>query len=354
MNNKRTIKFQFMILIILDVILWAVFSEIYWTIIEHIFYDRPQAEEAAPAFTNFLYVAGSVIIPFFCTLPVFITLMKSINRPVKQIIAGIKGVAEGKHDIKLKVKGAAEFEEIASAFNLMSEELSKLDKMKAEIEKERILLFANMAHDIKTPVTSILGYSKAISDGMVNDDAKKTEYLQTITKKAARINELVDRLFEYVKLESPENVLHKADCDVAEILRNATAALYTEIEENSIALEVNITERTVIKNVDRLEIDRVFTNLINNAVKHNRAGITLYIEMDENGHTIIADTGDKIPVEVSENLFKPFVLGDQSRTSRNGSGLGLALAYKIMKKHDGNLTFFQPYKEFSKAFIISF
>ena len=76
--------------------------------------------------------------------------------------------------------------------------------------------------------------------------------------------------------------------------------------------------------------------------------------MDKSGKTVIADTGSPIPPEVSSQLFKPFVLGDESRTSRGGSGLGLALAHKIMEKHEGKLTFVSNYKNYTKAFIVEF
>ena len=233
-------------------------------------------------------------------------------------------------------------------------QMNKADKIKEQAEKERLMLFANIAHDLKTPITSVLGYSKALSDGMVSEETKKAEYLQTITRKAVRMNDLIDRLFEYVKLESPENVLHKKDDDVAEVLRKSIANLYTEFEEKDFILDIQIPETPVIKNIDSLEIDRVFTNLLNNALKHNSSGTTLSISMDENGKTIIADNGNPIPSEVAAQIFKPFVSGDESRMSKNGSGLGLALAHKIMEKHEGKLSFVNEYAGFTKAFVVEF
>ena len=237
---------------------------------------------------------------------------------------------------------------------LFFKQMDKADKIKEQAEKERLMLFANIAHDLKTPITSVLGYSKALSDGVVTDEAKKAEYLQTITRKAVRMNDLIDRLFEYVKLESPENVLHKKDDDVAEVLRKSIANLYTDFEEKDFNLDMQIPEMPVIKNIDSLEIDRVFTNLLNNALKHNSRGTTLSISMDENGKTIIADNGNPIPSEVASQIFKPFISGDESRMSKNGSGLGLALAHKIMEKHEGSLTFVPEYTGFRKAFVVEF
>ena len=236
--------------------------------------------------------------------------------------------------------------------------IDKNEELKEQTEKERIMLFANIAHDLKTPISSVLGYSQALSDGVVVDEAKQKEYLRTINTKARRMNDLIDRLFEYVKLESPENILHKKDSDIAEILRKSVRNLYTDFEEKGFELNINIPDIPVIQNVDALEIDRVFTNLLNNALKHNPKGTVIDISINENAAVIIADNGTEIPVEVRSQLFKPFVSGDESRTAKNGSGLGLALAYKIMEKHGGSLKLVTPYEAgntvFTKAFIIQF
>ena len=171
------------------------------------------------------------------------------------------------------------------------------------------------------------------------------------------MNGLIDRLFEYVKLESAENQLHLENVDVAEILRNCIADVYTEYEEKQIQLEIDIPDEPIIKNVDRLELSRVYTNLLNNIVKHNSGSIRVFVQMSEAGHVLIADSGARISDELAEKLFTPFSSGDSSRQSSNGSGLGLALAYKIMKKHGGDLQFVQKEGEvptgYTKAFVVN-
>lgn len=241
---------------------------------------------------------------------------------------------------------------------LFFRQLDKTEKIKEQAEKERLMLFANMAHDLKTPISSILGYSKTLALGIVTDETKKIEYLNTISSKAERMNDLIDRLFEYVKLESPENILHKTNVDVAELLRKSVGNVYTDFEEAGISLEAEIPENQIFKEVDPLEIDRVFTNLLNNARKHNPKGTAVSVFMSEKGKVTVADNGNSLPSEVVAHLFKPFISGDESRMSKNGSGLGLALAYKIMKKHGGKLSLVSPcicnQTEFTKAFVAEF
>ena len=241
---------------------------------------------------------------------------------------------------------------------LFFRQLDKTEKIKEKAEEERLMLFANMAHDLKTPISSIIGYSKTLAGGIITDESKKIEYLNTIFSKAVRMNDLIDRLFEYVKLESPENILHKKNVDIAELLRKSVGNVYTDFEEAGINLEAEIPEKPIFKEVDPLEIDRVFTNLLNNARKHNPAETTVSIFMNEKGKVTIADNGTPIASEVQKHLFKPSVSGDESRTSKNGSGLGLALAYKIMQKHGGKLSLVSPcicnQTKFTKAFVVEF
>ena len=360
MIKKNSLKFQFVMLLAIEVILWSVFSELFWLLIEKIF-DQKIADGTSGGLEipDFLYVASSLLILIFSSLPLVFYLIKKINSPVRKITRGVKRIALGDYQ-KIELdknhdgNNIDEFSEIADAINFMSAELSKMESLKAQIEKERILLFASLAHDLKTPITSILGYSKALNDGVVSDEEKKKEYLCVLEAKAVRLNELIDRLFEYVKIESPENVLHKTPSDVSEILRGVLAELYPELEEKGFSLEIDIAENPVIKNVDSLEIKRVFTNIIANAIKHNPERTTLFVQMKADGGTVIADSGDKIAENIASNLFKPFVSGDESRMRCGGSGLGLALAKKIMIKHGGNLSFSAPYQNYTKAFFITF
>lgn len=284
-------------------------------------------------------------------IPFLRFLMKHVDKPVQKIVEALNRLADGKYDEKIDFESRNEFDDIKDAFNSMSEKLETAEKIKQNAENERVLLFANMAHDLKTPITSIIGFSKALSDGIITDDKKKAEYLTTINSKAVKMNDLIDRLFEYVKLESADNILHKENNDVAEILRNCLADVYAEYEDNKIQLEIQIPEIPVIKNVDKIELSRVYTNLLNNVLKHNTSDINVLVKMEEDGKVLIADSGEPLPAEVQDSLFIPFVSGDKSRQSKNGSGLGLALAYKIMKKHSGDLRLLTQVEGYTKGFL---
>lgn len=178
-----------------------------------------------------------------------------------------------------------------------------------------------MAHDLKTPITTIQSYTKALADGIIDSPQKQKDYIETIYSKSIIMNDFIDRLFEYVKLNSDANVLHLEKTDVAELLRNCIASVYSEFEEHEIQLEIEIPESQIMLCVDKLEIQRVFVNLLINILKHNENGIRVLIKMDKDGRTVIADSGNAISEELEKHLFQPFVKGDSSRKSGKGNGL---------------------------------
>lgn len=349
--NLKKLKYQIFLYMALVFAFWFLIST---ALSECLYYlEETRGIEFPFRFYITLDVVQGIVL-ILMNIPFLRFLINHVDKPVQKIVSSLNSVAEGNYDEKINFKSRNEFDQIKDAFNEMSRKLEEAEKIKQNAENERTLLFANMAHDLKTPITSVIGFSKALSDGIILDDQKKKEYIETINAKAVRMNVLIDRLFEYVKLENADNILKKKSCDISEILRNCIADSYTEYEEKGIRLEIEIPENGVIKDVDKVEISRVFSNLLTNVLKHNADGIRVLVKMDSDGCVTIADSGDALPKELSENLFKPFVSGDSSRSSQGGSGLGLALAYKIMKKHGGNLRFSSQVEGYTKAFVVEF
>lgn len=226
-------------------------------------------------------------------------------------------------------------------------EFNKIAEMRVEarkdFEKRRNLMLSDIAHDLRTPITTMAGYSKALSDGMVSDE-KKQEYLDAIMAKSERVNELIQLLFDYVKLDSDGFSLNRQPTDIYEIVRECGAIQYSDIEDAGMELEVDIPEKEMKLSVDKIQLSRVITNLITNAIKHNEKGdrIALVVDQyDDRIQIMVADSGKKIPDEKAEHLFEPFIMGDESRNSRGGSGLGLSIAKKIVEMHGYNIRLIQ-------------
>lgn len=227
--------------------------------------------------------------------------------------------------------------------------------LRQQYEKARNLMLSDIAHDLRTPITTIAGYSKALNDGMVTSEEKKKEYLEAIENKSKRMSDLITLLFDYVRLDSDNFSLKRTEVDIAELLRENVALLYSDVEEKEMSIQVEIPDEVVKVELDSLQFSRVIINLINNALKHNEAGTEITLEMKvEKDHIQIqvSDNGKMIAPLIADHIFEPFVVADASRESKGGSGLGLSIAKKIVEMHGGIIRLEQDYERHRKSFII--
>ncbi len=167
-----------------------------------------------------------------------------------------------------------------------------------EFDRKRNLMLSDIAHDLRTPMTTVNGYAKALADGMVVEPEKQLEYLQAIQNKSARMNDLIHLLFEYVKLDSEGFSLDRKETDLSELLRENAALIYADFEDAGMEFEIDIPEEVVSVSVDPIQFSRVITNLLNNAMKHNESGTHIKIGMyRKNGYIyiLVADSGRRIP-----------------------------------------------------------
>lgn len=244
---------------------------------------------------------------------------------------------------------------------IIAEEVEKNARQEEELrekyERARNLMLSDIAHDLRTPITTIGGYAKALNDGLVTSDEKRKEYLEAIENKSERMKDLITLLFDYVRLDSENYQLRLEKTDIAELLRENAAFLYADIEEKEMEFEIRIPEGPIFFEIDRLQFSRVITNLINNALKHNMPGtkIGLAIEEDKKSgilEIVVSDNGAMINPLVAEHIFEPFIMADSSRATKGGSGLGLSIAKKIVEMHGWTITLHQDFERQEKSFLI--
>lgn len=218
-------------------------------------------------------------------------------------------------------------------------------------ERKRNLLLSDIAHDIRTPITTICGYSRALMEGVVTEDRRQT-YLETIYAKSMQMNELVTLLFEYVKLGSEGYALKKEAGNLAELLRESVALVYDEFEQKGMEVILEIPEENIPYEMDRLQMGRAIGNLLTNAARYGRKDGRVLVRLKENTITV-AEDGEQIDPEFAEHIFEPFARGDKARTTKGGTGLGLGIAAQIVKMHGGRLELDCHCKEeYTKAFRI--
>ncbi len=244
------------------------------------------------------------------------------------------------------------------------EKIREYDRKQQEtFTQRRNLLLSDVAHDLKTPITTVAGYAQALNDHMVGSKEKQEEYLKAIYAKSMQMSHMITLLFDYVKLDSEGFELQKEVKDLAETLRVCVASIYMDVEQAGMELEAVIPEGRCMAKIDPTQLMRAVTNLLVNAVKHNPEGTKILISMEEQPKDWmirIADSGVKIEEKLAEHIFDPFVMGDVSRSQNTGSGLGLGIASKIIQMHGGSLVLEQSNisenknenREYTKAFCI--
>lgn len=232
-----------------------------------------------------------------------------------------------------------------------NELLAQEEAQKLARDQRRNLMLSDIAHDIKTPITTICGYSKALSEGIVEEENRQS-YLDAIYAKAMRMDELVTLLFEYVKLESEGFTLHREPGDLAELTREMAAFLYADFEDRNMELVLELPEERVPFEMDRLQLGRAITNLLTNAIRYGKEGGRVLVRLQDYELTV-ADDGEPIDPALAAHIFEPFTRGDRARSSKGGSGLGLGISKRIVEMHGGRLLLNRSFGEgYTKAFQI--
>lgn len=282
---------------------------------------------------------------------------RKILEPIRKMEEGFQAVTAGRLDTTLDFETETEFGEMRDAFNFMARRLKDSEEKQMTMEKERMQLFSNIAHDLKTPMTTISGYAQALASGMVEEPDKQREYHLAIKEKSGQMNQLIDQLLCYSKLGTPQYRLNVAKVDLVELLRVSCASLFGEIESKQMKLELQLPDQPVFYGADSLETSRAIGNLLTNAIRHNPVGSLLSVGLTDESDRIeiqIADNGAAIPEAIAGNLFEPFVSGSDSRSASSGTGLGLAIVKKVMEQHSGEAFVMDAPSPYTKRFVLSF
>lgn len=266
-------------------------------------------------------------------------LGRKIGRPLRRLNDAVVSQAQGRLVKVGDCGGTREIRRIGESFDRFSEQLAESERERRLLDEGRQKLIADISHDLKTPITVIAGYIDAICDGKVPPQETQ-RYLRAIQGKAEALTELVNAFHEYSKVEHPEFVIHPRRTDLCEFSREYLAGKYEEIDLAGFSLEVSIPEKPVWCLLDELQFRRVLDNLVANALRHNRLGTVLYVDLSVSGASAVlrvADNGAGIPQDRAARIFEPFVVGSDARSGK-GSGLGLAITRRIVELHGGTIT----------------
>jgi len=257
---------------------------------------------------------------------------------IDDILHAIKKISSGDLNTNIDVRGDNEFSEIAANINKMSEEIRVLMESERHNEKSKNEMITNIAHDLRTPLTSILGYLDLINKRELTEDTKK-EYLKIVYKKSKKLQDLIESLFSFTKTNSSKLVLKIDKIDIIKLLCQLMEEFYPNFEDKGITCSVNTNIDSYVIDGDGTLLARLFDNLINNAVKYGADGKRIDVKIIAENNIVkiaVINYGKVIPQDELPLIFDKFYRVDQARNSgTGGTGLGLAIAKNITELHHG-------------------
>ena len=258
---------------------------------------------------------------------------------LNHILEELHLIADGQYDRRIPFRLSGDMGQVVNSINrLVDSTVNALEDERA-IEKSKDELITNVSHDIRTPLTSILGYLGLIVNQPNVESADAKRYAEIAYSKAEQMKLLVDDLFEYTTTRPNGAPLRLNDIPIVNFLEQVAADFELEAQKRKMAIEVLPNNRDVVLELDAEKMVRVINNLLSNAIKYGHEGSVITMEvLKKDGVITIAvrNAGDPISKEVLEQLFARFYRAEASRSKETGgTGLGLAIAENIVQSHGG-------------------
>ncbi len=269
-------------------------------------------------------VLAAVAVSFF--------ISRRITRPVHEMAAATRQIAAGDFSRRVKEDSSDELGNLAQSLNRMAESLE-------QSEQQRRDLMANIAHELRTPLSSISGYMEGLADGVV--PAEK-ETFDLVRQEAGRLNRLVDDLQQLSRAESGEEQLNPVSIPLTGFLERVRRKLEPRFTAKGVSLTLDVANKRVAVTADEDKLDQVMINLLDNALRHTDGGdgVTLSSDRDaDRVFLVVADSGCGIPAADLPRIFDRFYRADKSRSrDSGGSGIGLTIAKSYVEAMGGSIS----------------
>jgi len=282
-----------------------------------------------------------VFIIFGTTLIIVLSLLYKLLNKIFSYVFAVSESADKLFDKNVEyINLPPEMVEVEKKLNHFKTEAIKNERLARENEQKKDELIVYLAHDIKTPLTSMIGYLSLLSEIKDMPQEQRNRYIDIALDKSYRLEDLINELFDVARFNSEKIVLEKEEINLNLMLEQIADDFYPTLKEMNKKINFTSDEKTILY-ADPDKLSRVFNNLIKNAVNYSKENtdIDISIMTKENQATVkITNKGKQIPKEKLDKIFEKFYRLDSSRTSKTGgSGLGLAIAKEIVELHGGRI-----------------
>ncbi|MEZ4712834.1 MAG: ATP-binding protein [Caldilineaceae bacterium] len=258
-------------------------------------------------------------------------LARAISKPVRELTLATQAVAQGQLGHQVTIHSNDEIGQLAASFNQMSSDLARATQLRRQMT-------ADIAHDLRTPLSVILGYTEALHDGKLSGD---DEIYETLHNEAKHLNHLIDDLRLLSLADAKELPLNLVEIEPADVLQRAAAAHQIRAQQAGVTLEVDAATDLPTITADPERLTQVLGNLINNAIRYTAAGGVICLLAETQAKTVllrVQDNGVGIDPADLPYIFDRFYRGDRARQNSGESGLGLAIAKSIVEAQGGTIS----------------
>ena len=272
----------------------------------------------------------------------FLMIEKKNMKYIGKIAVAIQNISEGDLNTQIEVVGDNEFSAMASNLNRMEADIRKLMDKERESERTKNELITNVAHDLRTPLTSIIGYLELLAGNRQIPEDMQHKYIEIAYGKSRRLEKLIEDLFGFTKLNYGKISMKVSKVDIVKLLSQMLEEFYPNFMEKNLAYELQSNVTAKVITADGNLLARLFDNLINNAIKYGSEGKKIIVKVDAKDDIVtvsVTNYGYVIPAEELPLIFNKFYRVEQSRSSKTGgTGLGLAIAKNIVDMHGGTIS----------------
>jgi signal transduction histidine kinase len=282
------------------------------------------------AINRFLILGGL----FAVVMAVIVTyfLSKRILSPVRVLTTTVKRLGKGEFDQRVNIKDQGEIGELAHNFNSMADNLQHTEKLRRD-------MVADVAHELRTPLSNVSGYLEAIRDKIIEPEPS---VIASLSEEVDLLTRLVNDLQELALADAGELKLERQLENLTQLIEQSLRAIQAKVLEKGLHISMEIPPELPLVNIDYHRISQVLRNLLSNAIIHTPNGGSITVSAKQEGGEIsvsVTDTGEGIPANEIPNMFERFFRVDKSRTrTGGGSGLGLTIAKRLIEAHNGTIS----------------
>ena len=272
----------------------------------------------------------------------FMILQEPYIRYISRISEVVQNISEGDLNTVIDVIGDDEFSSMAANLNHMAADIKKLMEKERESERTKNELITNVAHDLRTPLTSIIGYLELLAGNQQIPADMQHKYIEIAYGKSRRLQKLIEDLFGFTKLNCGKIAMHVGQIDIVKLLGQLVEEAYPNFVEKGLSYDLQSNVPAKIINADGNLLARLFDNLIGNAIKYGADGKRVLVKIHAESETVtvsVTNYGYVIPADELPLIFNKFYRVEQSRSSSTGgTGLGLAIVKEIVDMHGGTIS----------------